>query len=317
MKTLRAFIPEGQRQIVMDAEPGTPITFIASTEGEKRDGKDLSVDNWSLENYRKNPVFLWSHDYWGSRLPIGRAEAYVDQAARLLKTDVVFDQDDEFARQVENKYRKGFLHTVSVGWDEVEIDGKLRYDLLDISGVTVPGDPDAVMERQYRALKEIFETDEGAGSEPTPEELSDEKHWERAAAEMAGLFSPECELEDSERTSEYHRICKEYRKLEKTPPELLSMGAVTALGAEELRGLFLEGEDQYLEIVEPEIELSPEQKRKLKALFEQAVEILGEDDNPAPESDPEPEDDGLPAEAQAELEKTISELDKILEDNNA
>ena len=53
----------------------------------------------------------------------------------------------EFARQVERKYRDGFLHAVSVGWDTIELDGRQRYDLLDLSAVPVPGDPSAIMER--------------------------------------------------------------------------------------------------------------------------------------------------------------------------
>lgn len=134
-------------------QPGDPITFTASTAGVKRDGLDINQNLWHLDNYRANPVFLWGHDYMGARLPIGRAE--VEVADGRLTANVQFDQQDEFARAVESKYRRGFLHTVSVGWDDVRLEGQLRHDLLDISGVPVPGDPDALIERQRVALRSL------------------------------------------------------------------------------------------------------------------------------------------------------------------
>jgi len=149
MEYLRAVVERGEAR----GEAGEPIRFTASTGGVKRDGKDLDQNQWDLENYRRNPIFLWVHDYWGERLPIGRAAVEVEEGR--LVADVSFDQEDEFARAVESKYRRGFLHSVSVGWDEVQRDDELRYDLLDISGVPVPGDPDALMEREMAGLRRL------------------------------------------------------------------------------------------------------------------------------------------------------------------
>lgn len=146
-----------------NAEAGSPIRFVASTEGVKRDGQDLSLAQWDLSNFNRNPVFLWSHDYLGRTLPIGRTKIRPDYDSKVLIADVVFDQKDEFARQVEQKYRDGFLHSVSVGWNTLLPEGKMlhevtkdevRLDLLDLSGVPVPGDPDALMKRFIRSLEE-------------------------------------------------------------------------------------------------------------------------------------------------------------------
>lgn len=134
-----------------NGSPGDPIRFIASTSGIKRDKFDLNQDLWHLDNYRRNNVFLWVHDYMGQNLPLGNVEAKVEDGD--LVADVLFDQEDDFARKVESKYRRGFLHAVSVGWEEVVIEGQRRFDLLDISAVPVPGDPDALMERQKVALR--------------------------------------------------------------------------------------------------------------------------------------------------------------------
>ena len=34
--------------------------------GVKRDGLEIRAESWDLENFRKNLVVLWSHDYWGN-----------------------------------------------------------------------------------------------------------------------------------------------------------------------------------------------------------------------------------------------------------
>lgn len=148
-----------------DAEPGTPIHFIASSEGVKRDGIDITIEQWDLRNYKQNPVVLWGHDYggWGvsPRPPIGRATVSINKERRTLDASIIFDIDDPFAADIERKYRRGFLNAVSVGWNFMLPAGKsslmdvprdeIRADLLDISGVPVPGDPDALKERYYEA----------------------------------------------------------------------------------------------------------------------------------------------------------------------
>jgi hypothetical protein len=138
-------------------KPGDPIRFTASTEAVGRDGLVIEASAWLLDNYRKNPVVLWAHDYTGQRLPIGRANVFAE--GRTLVSDIWFDQGDPFAREVERKYREGFLHAVSVGWDTLEQEGNrvTKAELLDISAVPVPGDPGALIQRQVRALKRLTE----------------------------------------------------------------------------------------------------------------------------------------------------------------
>lgn len=158
LRGYRAEVPEDQK-----GAAGEPIDFIASTEGVKRDGMDLSLSQWDLTNFKRNPVFLWSHDYMGRNLPIGRVQITPDKEANVLKARVWFDQNDPFAVQVEDKYRNNFLNAVSVGWNTILPDGKMmhevtkdqiRLDLLDLSGVPVPGDADALMLRFIESLDE-------------------------------------------------------------------------------------------------------------------------------------------------------------------
>lgn len=149
----------------LDDKPGTPIPFVASTPGVKRDGLDLRAQGWRLDDYRRNPVFLWCHDR--SKPPIGVVNA---DAGDVLRAHVSFDQEDEFARRVESKYRRGFLRAVSVGWDFVDGQGsrvdarrlsveRIRdeafYSMTELSGVPVPADPDALIEQQRAGLRSL------------------------------------------------------------------------------------------------------------------------------------------------------------------
>jgi hypothetical protein len=150
---------------VEGGKPGDPIRFVASTPGVKRDGLDLRTNGWKLDNFRKSPVKLWCHDK--TSLPIGVVKAETD--ARLV-ADVVYDQQDDFARKVESKYRRGFLHAVSVGWDFVDDKGqrlnvarlsmtdirdRAFYDLTELSGVPVPADPEALKEATRAGLRSL------------------------------------------------------------------------------------------------------------------------------------------------------------------
>lgn len=235
------------------SEPGKPIKFIASTEGIKRDGQDLKMENWRLDNYRANPVFLWSHDYRGNNLPIGRADVQVE--GKTLTALVTFDPHDEFAQQVEGKYRNGFLHAVSVGWDNVSecpncqhplrasewilktyrVDCpncqkplpetiRMWHELLDVSAVNVPGDPQALIERTRNV--------QGA------EGLT----WEEAACLMARVFDPANQMTEAERRRAYNRAERLYRTFGRQAPELLDNVTLAALTPADLRGHFLEGE---------------------------------------------------------------------------
>lgn len=138
-------------------DPERPLRFIVATEGKKADGLDLRMSGLNLDRFRANPVVMYGHDYWGREsLPIGRAENIEVDGPNLL-ADTIFDPDDDFAQQVERKYRNGFLNAVSVGFDVRKIDPETgvvdEWEMIEYSAVPVPLDPDAVVESgRQRAL---------------------------------------------------------------------------------------------------------------------------------------------------------------------
>ncbi len=130
-------------------EEGKPLRIIAATEGRKGDGLNLTMDTGDLGRYQANPVVGYGHNYWGREsLPIGRsAKTWVD--GEKLMMDVAFDQDDDFARKVERKYRGGYLNAFSIGFDVWNIaeDGTPEgWELFEVSAVPLPMDPNAVVE---------------------------------------------------------------------------------------------------------------------------------------------------------------------------
>jgi 2'-5' RNA ligase len=215
------------RAVAKEQKAGTPIRFIAGSEGAKRDGLDLKMAGARLDAFRNNPVVLWGHDYAGARLPIGRAQPTID-GPRLI-ADISFDQEDEFARQIESKYRRGFLNTVSLGWKINKINGRnvTDWELLDISAVPVPGDADALMQRQLRALQA---------------DVSDLPAWPEVAADMAALILFPTNRAGKAWRLEYHRLSRLYDQLGKEPPERLAPDYLAALDNEAVSGLFLEDE---------------------------------------------------------------------------
>lgn len=185
-----------QRAINEEADAG-PLVFMASTPGTKRDGLDTASLPWRVDNFRLNPVVTWSHDFDGKRLPIGRAEVEViDTAAgEYVRAAITFDRADPFAAEVERKYRDGFLHAVSVSWDDIDASGTpvraaggraAAHELLEIAAVPVPGDPLALQEKRADALRsmarELIAALEESGAEPDSD----------AAAEVAAATCEDC-----------------------------------------------------------------------------------------------------------------------------
>lgn len=141
-----------------------PLTFVASSERLNRYGFRLRHEGWRIDNFMANPVVLWMHDPFAP--PIGRANARRED--RKLKADVTFDVGDPQGQQIDRKFRAGFLNAVSVGFDFVQEDGApitdwwrmsaqqietdAFFDLAEISAVTVPADPGALIEQHRRAL---------------------------------------------------------------------------------------------------------------------------------------------------------------------
>jgi HK97 family phage prohead protease len=157
-----------------DGDDSRVRRFVASTAMRDRYGDEILVEAWDTKHYMSNPVFLWAHDY--SALPLGRAVA-IERTDKALMIDVRFAEADAnpLAEQVLKLYDGGFMRAVSVGFrskasewidptaeDEAkrlkkEPDlrpGKrfTKVELLELSAVPVPANPQALMQARKKGL---------------------------------------------------------------------------------------------------------------------------------------------------------------------
>jgi HK97 family phage prohead protease len=133
------------------------IEFVASDETVDRYGDVVTASGWRLKEFRKNPIFLFSHDY---HAPIGTVPKVGVVGTRLMATvrlaaAGVSDTADQLWRLMEAK----ILRAVSVGFtvrsmddveamydDEDQFTGYrfLKQELLELSLVAVPANPNAL-----------------------------------------------------------------------------------------------------------------------------------------------------------------------------
>lgn len=89
---------------------------IISTSGLNSYGSRVLTAGIDCEQYKRNPILLFMHNrpFDGRNLPIGRMENVRVDGDRLIGTPV-FDMNDEFAKQIADKWNNGFLRMVSAG----------------------------------------------------------------------------------------------------------------------------------------------------------------------------------------------------------
>jgi HK97 family phage prohead protease len=259
---LRAYVPDDARASVASAPAGTPIRFCASTDLVARDGLTIPVSAWRTADYLANPIVLVNHNF--QAMPIGRT-VKLEPTDHALYADIEFDQTDPEAKIVESKIRRGFVNSCSVSWDTVRSDGTTvtEASLLDISVVSVPADPRALAIRQKRGLetmaRDILALIDAAPESPDPATTTEppipnpadsqpaRPTWEATATAMVRLMAPFDQRPDGERKQEYAKLARDYARHDnRVPPEFRVAADLDALGAKEIRGLFLAGEPELL-----------------------------------------------------------------------
>ena len=129
------------------------MTFVVSTGEVDRHGDTISVKGWELKAYRRNPVFLWAHNY--SSPAIGRAmDVWTEDHGLLARIEFAPTQ---FAQEVAGLYSGGYQRGVSVGFRplryEIRRDTQtgeflginfIDQELLEISAAPVPANQSAL-----------------------------------------------------------------------------------------------------------------------------------------------------------------------------
>src|SRR3990167_8882835 len=137
---------------------------VASTAVVDRHGESINQEGWDLKSFKANPVMLWAHDH--SEISVGNARnIHIERAAgtpRLVFTPDFHDKTPT-AKALKELFEEGWLNSFSVGFIPKDFDGKtstyLKQELLEISAVNVPANPDARMMSYKSLVKKGFEKD--------------------------------------------------------------------------------------------------------------------------------------------------------------
>lgn len=187
-------------EVVKTVDPSRrTLTMTGSTEDKDREGDIIMQKGWELENYQKNPVFLWAHDY--RSVPIGAAIKVV-KGRNPIRLDFTVKFPTEglypFADMVLALYAEKVINASSVGFiplkwepieqaDEEKKPGELHHwnprrfvkqELLELSGCAVPSNPgalqNAVAQRSFGGVEgvELIKFVEAQGL-PEPDKIDD------------------------------------------------------------------------------------------------------------------------------------------------
>ncbi len=141
---------------------------VISTEAVNSYGSRVITAGIDTAQYERNPVLLWMHrrSWEAGAMPIGRVENLRREGGRLIGTPV-FDLNDEFARQIADKWENGFLRMVSAGLEPMEqtddpalvLPGQTRQTvtksrLIEVSVVDIGGNDEAL--QLYRGGKALL-----------------------------------------------------------------------------------------------------------------------------------------------------------------
>ena len=145
------------------------ISVTVSTAGVDRDNDTVDPAGWQLENFKRNPVVLFAHDY--SALPVGRCPSISVMNGKLVAS-VEFPPSGmyPFADTVYDMVKAGFLNATSVGFKPLDSEPNdhggvhfLQTELLEFSIVPIPSNPQALIStRSYQpatdAVRKWFST---------------------------------------------------------------------------------------------------------------------------------------------------------------
>lgn len=126
---------------------------VATTESVDREGEILLTEGWDFKNYLNNPIVLWGHDWYSK--PIGAVTDIQQEDGKIIMKGVF--APTEQGQEVRALYESGILRTVSVGYLVKERNGPVltKMEMIELSFVAVPANPEAMTTAQKTALKKL------------------------------------------------------------------------------------------------------------------------------------------------------------------
>jgi HK97 family phage prohead protease len=172
------------------------VKFVGTRETKDRTGDVIEVNGWELDNFNKNPVFLWDHN--SSIPPIGKVLSVIKENMSLVFTVQFASKNvSEFADSIFESFKEGFLNAVSVGFlpkefdlirnaetDEITGFRFTRQELLELSAVSIPAHQDALAFGGDKQLQEAYQRlQEEAKAHPAKKSLMDVEDFHKLKLE--------------------------------------------------------------------------------------------------------------------------------------
>ena len=109
-----------QDAILKVADDGS-IPWVMSDYSVDRDLERMDPAGWDLKNFKKNPIVLWSHEWYTPA--IGKVESPRVKDGQLVgRVRFSSKEVDPFAAMIEGKVREGIISTGSVGFISRKIE---------------------------------------------------------------------------------------------------------------------------------------------------------------------------------------------------
>lgn len=157
---------------------------IFSSAREDRHG-DVVHQEFDLKSFKKNPVFVDSHNYGSIEHILGKVSKIAVKDGKL-QGDVLFALENPKGLLAAKLAAGGFLNATSIGFIPREFDDEfnvLKSELLEISAVSVPANPDALFEKSVEAPVDEPKEDEPDTSTGTEVRKADPRAAARRAVE--------------------------------------------------------------------------------------------------------------------------------------
>lgn len=147
---------------------------VFSSAMEDRHG-DIVHQNFDLKWFKQNPVFLDSHNYGTIAAILGKISGTRVKDG-LLQGDIEFALDNPLGLLAMKLASGGFLNATSIGFipRAFNDDGSIsKSELLEVSAVSVPAQPMALLEKAMEIVEsEIKEAEEADDEEMTTDTIA-------------------------------------------------------------------------------------------------------------------------------------------------
>ena len=136
----------------IEAQPDRCVKFVITTIAPDREQDIVFSEGIDIENFVKNPVITWAHDY--RALPVGRCVSLERHSDRILAViEFAPEAMNPFAEQVYRMVKGGFVNATSIGfrpleWTYDEPRGGVNFtkaELLEVAVVPIPAHPQALI----------------------------------------------------------------------------------------------------------------------------------------------------------------------------